>query len=457
MNRWIVAAFALLSTLAAGHAVAQATPPEREAQENRQALENRKAPENRVAQESRQALERREAQEGRETQEDGEAQEDSGDVRVFWRDGLRMETDDGRFQLRFGGRVQYDWVFWGDDAEVADAVALPITDGTEFRRIRFFVQGVVDERFEYKAQLDFAGGEVAVKDLYFGIRHPTYGFRMGHMKEPFGLEEMTSSKYLTFIERGLPVVFGSQRNSGFLLHGNVLGGDFNYGVGVFRDTGDDGIGIGRDAYNVTGRFAGAVIDNAAAGGDIVHLGASGLLQNGDGSLRLFTQRPEVHLSPPFISTGAIPVEHASVLALEGAWLRGPWSAQAEYKLAAVRSEETGDPTFAGWYLYGSYFITGESRAYRNAVFHRVRPQRNFLEDGGLGAFEVAARYSGLDLGADGIDKTDDPIQGTRLDDVTLALNWYWNPLMVMRFNAIHADIDEIGSIWAFVWRGQVAF
>jgi len=280
---------------------------------------------------------------------------------------------------------------------------------------------------------------------------------MGHMKEPFGLEELTSSKYTTFIERGLPVVFDSVRNSGFMLHGNVIGGNFNYGVGLFRDTGDDGIGIGRDAYNVSGRFAGAVVNNAEDGGSIVHLGASALFQNNDGSNRIYTQRPEVHLSPRFISSGAIPVEGASVLALEGAWVRGPWSAQAEYKLAGLNSESTGDPTFYGWYVYGSYFITGEGRAYRDSIFQRVRPRRNLLENGGLGAFEVAARYSGLDLGADGVDKTDDLIPGTRLVDVTLGLNWYWNPMTMMRFNFIHADIDEVGGIWAFLWRGQIDF
>lgn len=385
------------------------------------------------------------------------AQEDPEGFRVYWRDGLRLETNDGRFQVRLGGRIQYDWVFWGDDSEIADAVAVPVSDGTEFRRVRFFLQGYVYERIEYKVEFDFAGGNAAIKDVYFGIRHPTYGFRMGHMKEPFGLEELTSSKYMTFIERGLPVVFDSVRNSGFMLHGNVIGGNFNYGVGVFRDTGDDGVGIGRSAYNLAGRFAGAVVNNADSGGNIIHVGASALFQNGDGSDRIFSQRPEVHLSPRFITSGAIPTEDLSVLALEGAWVRGPWSVQAEYKLASLGSEEADDPTFYGWYVYGSYFITGEGRAYDNAIFQRVRPERDFLDDGGLGAFEVAARYSGLDLGADGVDKTDALIPGTRLENVTLALNWYWNPMTMMRFNLIRADIQDIGGIWAFLWRGQIDF
>jgi phosphate-selective porin OprO/OprP len=385
------------------------------------------------------------------------AQEENPEgFKVFWRDGLRMETNDGRFQVRLGGRVQYDWVVWGDDAEVADVVAGPILNGTEFRRARFYVQGYLYERIEYKMQLDFAGGTAAIKDLYFGIRHPTFGFRMGHMKEPFGLEELTSSKYITFLERGLPSVFDSARNSGFMLHGAVADGSFNYGVGVFRNTGDDGVGVQRDAYNVSGRFAGAIF-NRDEGRKVFHVGGSAVFQNSDGSDRVFRQRPEVHLSPRFISSGVIPTEGTAVLAFETALIHGPFSAQAEYKVAPVKSEATGDPTFSGWYAYGSYFLTGESRSYRGSLFQRLRPQRNFLEDGGLGAFEVAARYSTLDLTADEVDKSEALIKGTRLDNVTLALNWYWNPMTTMKFNFVRADIDQFGDIWAFLWRGQIEF
>ena len=239
-------------------------------------------------------------------------------------------------------------------------------------------------------------------------------------------------------------------------YGNVIGGNFNYGVGVFRDTGEDGIGVQRDGYNVSGRFAGALV-NRNAGRRIIHLGGSAVFQNSDGSNRVFSQRPEIHLSPRFISSGVIPTAGTAVIGIEGAVVAGSFSAQAEWKVAPVKSEEAGNPTFSGWYAYGSYFITGESRAYSNSVFQRLRPHRNFLENGGLGAVEIAARYSTLDLTAAEVDKSEDLIKGSRLDNVTFALNWYWNPMTVMKFNFIRADIDQIGDIWAFLWRGQLEF
>ncbi len=383
--------------------------------------------------------------------------EDPSGFRVFWREGLRMETNDGRFQVRIGGRIQYDWVFWGDDSEVADSVAGPILDGTEFRRARLFVSGYMYDKIEYKAQFDFAGGEVNIKDLYFGIRHAKYGFRIGHMKEPFSLEELTSSKYITFLERGLPSVFDSERNSGFLLHGNVIGGRWNYGVGVFRETGGDGIGTFVDRYNLTGRFAGPLVYEDE-GRKVFHVGGSATFQNDSGGDRVFRQRPEIHLAPRFINSGIVQTDGVAVLGLETVAIVGPFSAQAEWKVAPVASEETGDPTFWGWYAFGSWFITGENRAYRNNAMQRIRPYRNFLDDGGgLGAWEVALRYSALDLTAPEADKSESLTVGTRLDNLTLGLNWYWNPMTKLRFNLVRADVQDVGAIWAFTWRGQLEF
>ncbi|HEX9700914.1 MAG TPA: porin [Acidobacteriota bacterium] len=383
--------------------------------------------------------------------------QDPGGFRVFWRDGMRMETNDGRFQLRLGGRIQFDWTFWGDDSEIAAAVGGPIEDGTEFRRARIFVEGYVYERIEYKAQFDFAGGEVAFKDVYFGIRHDKYGFRLGHFKEPFGLETLTSSKYITFVERSLPGAFDAERNSGFMLHGALLDESLYYGAGVFRETGDDGIGRLPGRYNFTGRVAGTPI-NEDDGRRLVHLGAAVTLQNDDGAARAYTQRPEVHLAPRFISSGDLEIDSALAIDLETAVIHGPFSVQAEWRWSPIDAPGSGDPTFWGAYAFASWFLTGESRVYDEGAFDRLHPARNFLDgDGGLGAWEVALRYSVLDLTAEQADRSATPIVGSRLDNLTVGLNWYWNPMTLTRLNLVRSEIDEVGGIWAVLWRGQLEF
>jgi len=61
---------------------------------------------------------------------------------------------------------------------------------------------------------------------------------MGHFKEPFSLQNMTSSKYVLFTERGLPHVFAEGRNPGFQLSRN--GENWSAAVGLYGEGINDG-------------------------------------------------------------------------------------------------------------------------------------------------------------------------------------------------------------------------
>jgi len=130
---------------------------------------------------------------------------------------------------------------------------------------------------------------------------------------------------------------------------------------------------------------------------------------------------------------------------------GPFSLQGEYIHSAVDSEQAGDPDFSGFYAYASYFLTGEHRPYKNTAgkFSRVKPKKNFGA-GGPGAWELAARYSHLDL-------NDEDIEGGELDDITVGLNWYLNPNTRIMWNYVHTDLDGVGDADAFQMRAQVDF
>jgi phosphate-selective porin OprO/OprP len=81
-------------------------------------------------------------------------------------------------------------------------------------------------------------------------------------------------------------------------------------------------------------------------------------------------------------------------------------------------------------------------------FDRVRPYENFFrvrdESGcvqtGRGAWEVAYRYSYLDL-ADSLTASGN---GT-CSDHTLALNWYLNPFTRLMLNYVLSDVDRFGA------------
>jgi phosphate-selective porin OprO/OprP len=134
-------------------------------------------------------------------------------------------------------------------------------------------------------------------------------------------------------------------------------------------------------------------------------------------------------------------------------VNGPVSLQSEYVRAFVTRPNANRVDFSSLYVQGSYFLTGEHRTYENAtaVFGRVSPKHNFEGIGqGWGAWEIAARYSRLNL-------DDQPIFGGKLQDVTLGLNWYLNPNTRVMWNYVHADRIDTGGANIFQTRFQVDF
>jgi phosphate-selective porin OprO/OprP len=132
--------------------------------------------------------------------------------------------------------------------------------------------------------------------------------------------------------------------------------------------------------------------------------------------------------------------------------------QAEWAKSMVesRSRFFDDPQFWAASLQASYFLTGEHRPYKqsNGTFGNVKPKENYTNEGGTGAWELAARYSHLNL-------NDHNVFGGRLNDVTLGVNWYLNPSLRMAWNYVWADASsrhrDAGEVNIFQWRVQLAF
>ena len=222
-----------------------------------------------------------------------------------WSNRFQLDRNDGAYQLRFGGRIMTDTAFvWLNDGLGADLAALGIDpkdgSGAEFRRARIFFEGTVYERAFFKAQYDFANtgdGKSDFKDVYLGLKK--LGFvrdvRVGHFKEPFLLEEWTSSKYLTFMERGLNNVFFPGRNLGIMAQGNQLEEKLLWQAGIFFNTNDQGFAFydwGEAQFDVAARLAGALL-YADDGAKMVHLGLGYIHQfrgGGTDTLR-YRQRP----------------------------------------------------------------------------------------------------------------------------------------------------------------------
>ena len=373
-------------------------------------------------------------------------------LKVYWKEGLRLDSADKSQRLRIGGRIMNDWGFFSTGDELNEAVG-PVVNGTEFRRARLYLSGHMYDRVNFKAQYDFAGGSAGFKDVYMGIdKLPGAGkLQVGHFKEPFSLEMQTSSKYITFMERSLANVFAPERNSGMMIANTGMDKRLTWALGAFRDSDGFGEAGGPGNYAVTGRVTTSPW-YADGGSKLLHLGLAYSHRNPTGDTVRIRQRPEAHLTNRFVDTGRFPAESLDLVGVEAAVVVGPASFQSEYIYNSVHQPNGGDASFGSFYLQGSYFLTGERRPYRasGGHFNRVKPLHNLGDQNGWGAWEIALRYSQLDL-------NDQLINGGELRDVTLGLNWYLNPTTRLMWNYVFADRVELGEAHLFQTRFQVDF
>ncbi len=374
---------------------------------------------------------------------------------TYWDKGLRFKSQDGNFKLKIGGRIMNDWAWMTENKTLEKESGIgKLVDGTEFRRARLYIAGSIYGNIGFKAQYDYEDGVADFKDVYIELKKIPYlgNLRVGHFKEPFSLEELTSSKYITFMERNLTDdPFAPGRNTGFMFHNHMLDKRVTWAAGIFRNTdafGDSDItdSSNEGDYSFTGRLTGLPWYEEN-GRKLLHVGLGYSWQNAESNSVTFETKPDINLAPDFLDTGdslTDITDYYNLLGPELALVYGPFSLQAEYSYVDVDLKRTtdSDPDFSGFYVYGSYFITGENRSYKttNGTFSRVKPRSFFKWGESLGAIELAARYSELDL-------SDEAVDTGRLDTITLGVNWYLNPNTRIMLNYVKADptLDSDGD------------
>ncbi len=343
--------------------------------------------------------------------------------------GLKVESADGDFEGQLGGRLMLDYAYYDDDN-------IKLGSGAEIRRARLFAAGKLWKVWKFKFETDFAGNEVDIKDAYiqYGGFKPL-SIKAGNFKEPFDIENLTSSRFITFMERALPVeAFTPDRNLGLQLHthGNI----WQAAIGLFGQ-GIDSPGTDESqSYGTAGRVSVAPINSE---GRVLHVGGAFEWRTGyEGDEVRFRARPESHVTNVrLVDTGNIDnVDDTLKFNGEVAGVLGPWSLQGEYVQTDVnRTDGSEDVDFSGWYVFGSWFLTGESRVYdvEDGAFDRVKP-KSVLGKGGYGAWELAARYSSIDL-------DDKNIIGGKEDNITVGVNWYPTSHTRLMFNYIYVDAE----------------
>jgi phosphate-selective porin OprO/OprP len=295
-----------------------------------------------------------------------------------------------------------------------------------------------------------------------------------------------SSRCMTFMERSSyseAIELNQNFVTGIWASNNYLDQRVTWSAAAFYpdEAAASGAYFGNNQDGVQGRIT-ALPVYEDQGRELLHLGLSGGWRGGQGNINAvapgytgsmvqLSAQSELRDDDParqallpndnktrMVDTGLLASDQEYIMGLEALYIRGPFSVQAEYGWnfvdnvkGVVQAGSLAAPTaalspfatpqnyvFSGGYLQLAYTLTGENRAYDRRIgtlareyYGHAGPYENgFLvrdENGrlcwGMGAWEVAVRYSYLDLNdGTGLNR----IQGGDLTGLTLGLNWYVN-------------------------------
>jgi phosphate-selective porin OprO/OprP len=227
-------------------------------------------------------------------------------------------------------------------------------------------------------------------------------------------------------------------------------------LGTAQTFGDQAGVVGRVDF-LPVRTADTIVLVGAHGTDVLRpANASGPAANGTTAGSSYVVRlrdtPELRVDgTQFVDTGNIMARHISDWGLEFAAQKQNFFLQSEYENFHIdRSDGVASPNFHAWYVEGSWLLTGEARKYNAGtaafdappVAHPVK-----LKGGGWGAWELALRYSDLDLnynaGILGRAPAASAIRGGDQQIWAGGVNWYFNPVFRMMFDVERVHIDRL--------------
>lgn len=323
------------------------------------------------------------------------------------------------FIFRVTGRLRADGAVFDNVRECAGsgcagaADQTPLENRGELSSARLGISGTAGQHWRYATSYEFTGDEPGFRATtlsYTGLHDTT--IKLGLQREPFGMEQATSTRLIPFMERALPEALAPGYNLGAVMQ--TGGKRWSASGGLFWE--DEGLTINRVhsmARGVTGRFTLAPPVSL----DTLHLGLSATYREPDArQTTRFLSEPEADLAEvEFIDTHTIVhVDRYSGTNFEGAVAHGPLSLQGEAtKTRVMRKSGHEALDFEGGYVYASWLMTGESRPYNAKIgsFEGIKPRRK------MGAWELGLRYSTLDL-------NDGPIRGGKQSNITAGLNWH---------------------------------
>ncbi|HXO91110.1 MAG TPA: porin [Stellaceae bacterium] len=423
------------------------------------------------------------------------AAEGSAGVRVSMPGGRpTIATADGRASLAIGGFVQFD--VGGYFQNPNPNTQFPrLNNGVNLRRGRVYFVGKFDD-FRVNITPDFGGSPDGAPTLfeanvnYTGIKPVTA--TVGYVHPYVSLEDATFPGNSLFLER--PSIINIERS--------VAAGITRASLGANAATED----YFASAY-LTGPLFGAQRPTLLNGEQVGLVGRLATRPYHDEDWNLHTEfsgqmafHPNVNANGTpgvsrttlslgdfpelridfnqLVSTGPLSARSANVYggALGASWRN--FRLQGEYyQISLNQSKLPGVPSprlgFNGGYVEGGWVITGEPIPYdiTRAAWASPKVDHPFsLEDGGIGAWVLGARYSTVDLNSNVVPGVSQSLTGGifggQQQIAALALSWYPNDWVRFMLQFQHVDVNKLNSAGkvqigqrfeTLAGRAQVAF
>ncbi|HEX7777479.1 MAG TPA: porin, partial [Parvibaculum sp.] len=334
-----------------------------------------------------------------------------------------LQSPDGRFTFSVRALGQFDNAYYDQSdsaARLSTANGGSLSSGSNFRRAQVGFAGKIFGDWSYLFNFDFGGsggnesqGRVqAVYVEYDGFK--PFALRVGAFPPPAGIEDGTPAGDTIFLERNSPSDVAR----------NIAGGDGRDAI-TAQYAGDEFFAAlsltGGKAADTTA-YAGEQMALLARISDLVYFDDDWRLLVGVNGTDVFSPptantvgpaathtiafstAPEITVddtAAKLVNTGAIGADSVRQWGVETAvqW-RNLYAQGGYFGYGIERADGLPNPDFDGWYLQGTWIVTGERRGYStaNGAFTSPKPSVPFsLDGGGPGAWELAVRYSDLDL------------------------------------------------------------
>jgi phosphate-selective porin OprO and OprP len=358
-----------------------------------------------------------------------------------------IKSADGQFSISPYGYLDTDYRAYKGDGAPSDTFLI--------RRARFGFQGNFGSHFDFAILTDAnATTGAIVRDAYLNVRiRPEFQFQAGQFKEPFAQETGIGATNLDFVERGLqsllyPSTATAYRSPGIALHGDINGGVIQWWAGAFNGRGgvtanntNEPDFVGRLRLYPFRKGKSDWLKQFAFGGSIDHARSRGL--SGDVSFNAALPDAAYTFFPALRING--PVERYEG---EFTYLKGPLGLRGEYVQMQQQRYDIGSETPGGlgflsvpgvgakaWNIGATYLLTGEKRPENGTP--RVKspffgPDTPGGKGRGLGAWEIALRYTGIQADAPGETFFNPftpglvPSYDYHTDEITFGVNWYPN-------------------------------